>query len=49
MLCVRLKAVVKVMLKLMISNNDNDDDDDDDYDERHNYVRWPPKDLSTYC
>jgi hypothetical protein len=36
MLCIKLKAVVKVMLKLMISNNDDDDydDDDDDDDER---------------
>jgi hypothetical protein len=47
-LCVRLKAVVKVTLKLMMmSNNDddddgNDDDDDDDDDERHNYVQWSP-------
>ena len=50
MLCVRLKAVEKVMLKLkMMSNNDDDDDDDDDDDERHNNVRWPPQDLSNYC
>ena len=41
--------MVKVMLKLMISNNDNDDDDDEDDDESHNYVRWPPQDLSNYC